>query len=135
MKHKEINYSLMWAEAVDDQDESIRKSARTPESWDSRVSRQAFGIYKLHCFCHRLAAKYQSPWLQLEPVEAGRLYLLNKHHWDPSLVKQLNLIDLLLLLHEELVNMKLTYEEWEPVHNWSMHHGCYAELAESAPTP
>lgn len=132
MKTKEINYEILWHKCVDDQDEAIRKLPRTIESHDSKLSRAAFGIYKLQCFCERLVAKYASPWLELKPVEAGRLYLLNKHHWHPSQVKDLNLVDLLLLLHEELIEMKLTKEEFEPVHNWAMHQDCYGELAASS---
>lgn len=135
MKSKEINYQLLWAKCVDDQDEAIRKQPRSIESYDSKLARAAFGIYKLQCFCERLAAKYASPWLDLKPVEAGRLYIINKHHWHPSQVTEMNLVDLLLLLHEELVSMKLTKDEWEPVHNWTMHASCYSYLAESAPAP
>lgn len=131
MKKKEINYQLMWSKAVDDQDEAVRKLPRALESYDSRIARMAFGIYKLQCFCERLSEKYATPWLELQAVEAGRLYLLNKHHWDPALVKSLKLVDLLQLLHEELAEMKLTTEEFEPVHNWAMHMHCYAELAAS----
>lgn len=131
MKAKEINYQTLWFKAVDDQEEAVKKLARTQESDDSRRARLAFGIYKLQCFCERLAAKYQAPWIELQAVEAGRLYVLNKHHWNPSLVRELNLLDLLVLLHEELAEMKLTTEEFEPVHNWAMHMHCYAELAAS----
>ncbi|WP_262020272.1 hypothetical protein [Pseudomonas sp. Pse35] len=135
MNAKEINYQLLWAKCVDDQDEAVRKLPRSNESYDSRLARMAFGIYKLHCFCERLATKYASPWLELKPVEAGRLYALNKHHWHPSQVKELNLVDLLVLLHEELIEMKLTKEEFDPVHNWAMHMHCYPELAKSATNP
>lgn len=132
MKAKEINYQLLWGKCVDDQDEAVRSQPRSLESYDSKLARAAFGIYKLQCFCERLADKYSSPWLTLQPVEAGRLYAINKHHWHPSQVKDLNLVDLLFLLHEELVEMKLTKDEFDPVHNWTMHMHCYAELQKSA---
>lgn len=135
MKSKEINYGLMWAKAVDDQDEVVRKLPRSKEPYDSHASRLAFGAYKLQCFCHRIAAKLATPWLELSPLEAGRLHLINKHHWHPRDVQDLNLVDLLLLLHEELAEMKLTEVEWAPVHSWTSHMECYASLAESSPQP
>ncbi|WP_323151429.1 hypothetical protein [Pseudomonas glycinae] len=135
MKPREINYEGMWYRAVDDQEEAIKKLPRSLESYDSKRARLAFGIYKLQCFCERLVAKYASPWLELSLVEAGRLFVINKHHWHPSQVNELNLVDLLLLLHEELVEMKLTKEEFEPVHNWAMHLDCYVDLEASASNP
>ena len=132
MKAKEINYELLWHKCVDDQDDAVRKQPRTIESYDSKLARAAFGMYKLQCFCERLAAKYASPWLVFQPVEAGRIYLLNKHHWHPSQVQDLNVVDLLLLLHQELLEMKLTSEEFAPVQRWAVHMDCYADLQESA---
>ncbi|WP_421557121.1 hypothetical protein [Pseudomonas canadensis] len=132
MKAKEINYQAIWFKAVDDQEELIKNLPRSQESDDSKRARMAFGIFKLQCFCERLADRYTTPWFEFKPVEAGRLYLLNKHHWHPSQVGSLNLVDLLFLLHEELIEMQLTQEEFEPVHNWAMHMDCYADLQESA---
>ncbi|PHX42895.1 hypothetical protein AO284_19220, partial [Pseudomonas sp. NZIPFR-PS2] len=132
MKAKEINYELLWHKCVDDQDEAVRKLPRSIESHDSKLARAAFGIYKLQCFCERLVDRYAAPWFEFKPVEAGRLYLLNKHHWHPSQVENLNLVDLLFLLHEELIEMQMTAEEFEPVNNWSVHMDCYADLQESA---
>lgn len=133
MKLKEINYERIWAKAVDDQDEVVRKLPRSQEPYDAYTCRLAFGPYKLQCFCYRLTARLATPWLELTPLEAGRLYLINKHHWHPRDVKELNLADLLQLLHEELADMKLTEEEWLPVHGWTQHMGCYSALVQSAP--
>lgn len=135
MKNKEINYQLMLGKAIDDQDEVVRGLPRTWESYDSRVVRLAFGTYKLQCFCERLIVRYESPWMEFGPLEAGRLYLLNKHHWSPQDVQELGLPDLLLLLHEELIEMKLNQEEWKPVQEWASHMSCYPALAKSAPNP
>lgn len=130
-----INYSAIWSKAVDDQEEILKPPQGTPRVNDSRICRLAFGTYKLHCFCERLAADYASPWMQLNALDAGHLYLLNKHHWVPDFVKKLNLDDLLLLLHEELVGMRLTAQEWLPVDQWTSDMECHSNLAESAPNP
>ncbi|WP_439895398.1 hypothetical protein ACTACV_12670 [Pseudomonas syringae] len=133
MKTKEIDYLRIWAKAVDDQEEALRNAPRTWESSDARLARIAFGAYKLQCYCLRLVTKYESPWLELSALEAGRLYLLNKHHWTPEVLREQTLNDLLALLHEELVQMKMSQKEWEPVQNWTSHMSCYAELVKSAP--
>lgn len=135
MKPREVNYGMIWAKAVDDQESVARKNANSAESWESQACRLGFGIYKATCFCERLAREFFSPWYQPTAVEAGRLYLLNKHHWAPAEVQNLQMVGLMAFLHEELIQMRLTKEEWEPVHNWTSHLGCYQLLAESAPLP
>ena len=135
MKPREVSYGSIWAKAVDDQEPTARKSTSSNESWDSQACRLGFGIYKTKCFCERLARDYFSPWYQPTDVEAGRLYLINKQHWAPGEVKDLQIVALMVLLHEELIQMRLTKEEWEPVHNWTSHMDCYPLLAESAPLP
>lgn len=132
MKRKELNYSSAWAKALDDNDAHVRKTTSYDESSDSRLMRIAFGPYKLECFLERLCAKYETPWLNLSSLEAGRLYLLNKHHWSPEILSQIQKTDLLAFLHEELTELSLTKEEFEPVHNWGMHQSCYPALLASA---
>lgn len=133
MKPREISYGSMWAQAVDDQEAAAKSKADSHEDWESRACRLGFGIYKAKCFCERLARKNFTPWFQPTDVEAGRLYLINKHHWAPELVKGLNIVSLMTLLHEELAEMRLTAEEWEPVDNWTSGMQCYELLADSAP--
>lgn len=132
MNVMQTSYSAMWAEAVNDQEGVAKADQRTQEHWESKASRLGFGIYKARCFCERLTREYDSPWFQPSEVESGRLYLINKHHWHPEQVKGLNLIHLMTLLHAELVEMKLTEKEWEPVRNWTAQMSCYSALAKSA---
>lgn len=133
MKPREVNYGSLWAKAVNDQEDAVRKITGTKEPWESRACRMGFGIYKVRCFCERLARKYFSPWYQPTDVEAGRLYLINKHHWTPEMVKGVDILRLMMLLHVELAEMRLTPEEWAPVHDWTSHMDCHECLAESAP--
>ncbi|MBI6917687.1 hypothetical protein JET68_02620 [Pseudomonas monteilii] len=125
-------YAAMWAEAVKAQEEAARAALQTQESWESKACRLGLGAYKLHCFCERLVRQYNTPWLKPSRLEAGRLYLINKHHWHPKQLEGLKIEDLQLLIHEELANMKLTDNEWEPVHNWALELDCHEQLRLSA---
>ncbi|EPF68288.1 ECs1072 family phage-associated protein [Pseudomonas syringae] len=135
MNAEEISYRVIWANCVDAQDNAVRAQQRTDESYDSRASRLAFGPYKLECFLERLKARYSSPWLKLDAVEAAKLYLINKHHWIPSLVSSVQRADLLFILHEELVELSLSEEEFSPVMSWANMQRCYPELLKSANIP
>ncbi|TDV54449.1 hypothetical protein EC919_104185 [Pseudomonas graminis] len=135
MKRIELNYVAAWAKAVDDNDATARKTVSYSESSDSRLMRIAFGSYKLECFLERICVKYSTPWLNLSSLEAGRLYLLNKHHWTLEVLKMVEKNDLIALLHEELAELSLTREEFQPVHDWGMHQSCYPELLASANLP
>jgi hypothetical protein len=132
MKRIEINYVSAWAKAVDDNDAAARDGRSYGESSDSRLMRLAFGSYKLECFLGRLRIRYETPWLKLSSLEAGRLYLLNKHHWTMEVLQQIRANDLLAILQEELADMAMTKEEFEPVQTWGTHLSCYQELLESA---
>ncbi|WP_238066229.1 hypothetical protein [Pseudomonas shirazica] len=125
-------YGVMWADAVKAQEAAAKAAPKTKESWESRACRLGFGAYKLQCFCERLAQRYDSPWLQPNHLESGRLYLINKHHWHPSQLAELTLEDLQLLIHEELACMELTDYEWDPVRNWVLEFDCYKDLERSA---
>ncbi|MCW6054182.1 hypothetical protein [Pseudomonas fragariae (ex Marin et al. 2024)] len=135
MKTEEINFKMTWARCVDAQENVVRGQQRALESYDSRAASLAFGPYKLECFLERLKARYYSPWLELDGIEAAKIYLINKHHWLPGAVRDVQKADLLLILHEELVELCLSKEEFSPVQDWSQLQECYPKLLKSANIP
>ncbi|MEX6663187.1 hypothetical protein [Pseudomonas sp. W2-17] len=135
MKLVGMNYRNAWGKAVDDNDASVDRLLRQGESPDSKLARLAFGSYKLECFLEGLCTKYATAWLSLSPLEAGRLYLLNKHHWAPDTLKQVQKSDFVALLHEELIETPMTEAEFEPVKDWCADLSCYPDLLASANLP
>ncbi|AQT08927.1 hypothetical protein H78_02253 [Pseudomonas protegens] len=127
MGYEKLNHKRTWAELVDANEEAAKNSGRQG-SFDAQVSRLTLGMYKLYCFCERLRNQYNSPWLEFSAVEAARLYLINKYHWYPTKVKDLNLREILPVLQVELVQLRLTDEELQPVRDWAGHLGAWEEL-------
>lgn len=127
MSYEKLNHKRIWAELIDANEEAAKNSGR-PGNRDAQICRLALGIYKLYCFCERLREQYDSPWLEFSAVEAARLYLINKYHWYPTKVKDLKLTDILPVLQVELVALRLTDEELQPVREWASHLGAWEEL-------
>lgn len=131
MRNEKMNYQREWYDLRDANQERLRKQSISHPT-DADVARNALGMYKLKCFCERLRRQYAAPWLGLTQVDAARLYLINKHHWHPEQVKGFDLGSLLLVLHEELVQLRLTDEEFAPVRDWTSHLQCRDEIQASA---
>ncbi|AVB15066.1 hypothetical protein BVY11_12725 [Pseudomonas amygdali pv. morsprunorum] len=135
MSFSNFNYAAEWFGLVDRYDQAIRE--KKEELWSGRFPdqhlRQALGDYKLKCFAERMRKSPQAIWKALDPHEALRLYLINKHHWHPDQVRAIDRDDqFLYLLRDELVSMRLTSEEAAPVRqsveHWDSHPEFYLHL-------
>lgn len=127
MSYEKLNHTHIWAELVD-ANEKVAKNSGKPGNLDAQACRLALGMYKFYCFCERLREEYDSPWLDMSAVDVARLYLINKHHWFPTQVKDLGPSSLLPLLQVEIVKLRLSEQEVEPVKNWAGHLGAWPEL-------
>ena len=126
----EINHYSEWAAALDKHEAEL-KNGTTPRWEDVRTGqelRMALGTYKLKCFANRISQNKASTWARLDKLEALRLYLINKHHWTLADARQVEKEeDFVFLLHEELLQMKLTEAEAHPVRQWTGHLGSRSE--------
>jgi len=129
MKLPEIHYPAAWANAVDAQEREPKSKDFGNESKESVAARTALGPYKLMCFLHGLRCRYSTPWRVLSPMEAGQLYLINKHHWLPGAFHSTEPIDMLYMLHEELMDFRLTPEQFQPIRDWAPNLFCWDDLA------
>lgn len=120
MGFSKINYQRTWIDKVDQFEKELRED---PEKrWGGRVNgqefRQALGSYKLVCFAERLRNRDIATWDQQPQAELLRLYLINKHHWTLEQARQVqDEKDFLLVLRNELEQLKLNAAEADPVKN------------------
>lgn len=116
MKNPKI-YKQAWKRLFETHE---RRLSATSGGWDveSQAACQALGEYKLHCFAERLIYEYASPWRDLTQDEAISLYLINQHHWTLEQARVLKPEDQLLVLHRELLELKLDRTEGTPVLQW-----------------
>ena len=132
MSYQKLNHTLTWSQTFEANHKLVSDDANYKGNIDSQAAKLTLGMYKLICFCDRLQQKLQSPWVTLSTVEVARLYLINKHHWHPTQVKDINLREALLLLQEELVELSLSDEELAPIKNWVSGLGLEVELIRAA---
>lgn len=103
-----VNYGIEWQDRLD---EIVRKAV--PEGsvigdQDYRAAvYKAFPAYLLFCFCEKYRQKHATHWQGFEGFIPAQLYLIEKHHWLPDQAFALSEEQLLLLLHQELVEMRL----------------------------
>ena len=123
MKLSKMNHCARWFELVGQCEEQIKNSqdARWPGQHQLQAEYTALGYYKLSCFAERIAKDPRAAWSHLTTTQALNLYLLNKHHWNPSEPADLSEDDYLFLLRDELMHMKLTAEESAPIRSTLEH--------------
>ncbi|KPX54592.1 hypothetical protein LCH33_004082 [Pseudomonas amygdali] len=132
MGFEKMNYLREWYALSDRYEQALRDNPE--ERWARNNSdqylRQALGAYKLKCFAERLRCSPEAIWKPLDPLEALRLYLINKHHWR---LEHVRLIvddeDFLYLLREEVLALKLSPAEAEPVWQSAQGWGTSREFA------
>lgn len=117
MKYSAMNYRAEWYNLVDRYEEALRNNSahRWPGLNRRQAELEALGSYKLLCLAERIGKSPLAPWGHLTIEQALNLYLINKHHWTPSAVKDLKEEDYLYLLRDDLERMKLSAAEAEPV--------------------
>ncbi|GFM48991.1 hypothetical protein PSCICE_02580 [Pseudomonas cichorii] len=132
------NHFREWADAIYKHEANL-KNGVTPR-WEGVRSAQelqmALGTYKLKCFAERIRQNKAATWVRLDPLDALRIHLINKHHWTLAEARQIrDEEDFIFLLHEELLQMRLTDEEAHPVRQWTSHLGSKAEFEQHFGTP
>ncbi|NNB04714.1 hypothetical protein HBN83_02225 [Pseudomonas fragi] len=127
----EIDHYAEWVAALDKHEAEL-KSGTAPRWEDIRAGqdlRMALGTYKLKCFAARICQNKAAIWARLDKLDALRLHLINKHHWTLAEAREVEKEeDFVFLLHEELLQMKLTEAEAYPVRQWTEQKGYRGEF-------
>ncbi len=131
--NRDIYYPREWTQCVDRHEKNIADG--TTARWDGgkrgQEIRMALGSYKLRCFANRLQIGQGAIWERMDWKDALRLHLLKKHHWHLDQLRGIDQEeDFLFLLHDDLIEMKLTLEEAEPVRLWTEDLGSRSEYEE-----
>jgi hypothetical protein len=127
-----------WIAAVDKHEAEIKNGTapRWEEVRNGQHVRMALGTYKLKCFAARICRDKSATWTRLDNLDALRLHLINKHHWTLAEARQVEKEeDFVFLLHEELLEMKLTDDEAYPVRQWSIQFGSHRECEQHFENP
>lgn len=129
---EEIDHYREWSSALDFcekylKDNQEQRDARDPQRQEVRM---ALGLYKLRCFAIRLRNDPRSTWAMLTNGMALRLYLINKHHWTPAeaMAATGTELEVLYLLHDELLDLKLNEQEAYPPKQWAHRFGRRSDL-------
>lgn len=124
---EEIDHYREWSSALDFAEKHLKENVdlrenRDPQGQEVRV---ALGLYKLRCFAIRLRTDPRSTWVRWSNMEALRLYLVNKHHWTltETIAATKTELDFLYLLHDELLDLKLSEAEAYPPKQWEHRFG------------
>lgn len=120
----EIDHYAEWVAALDKHEAELKNG--TAPRWEGTRTgqdlRMALGTYKLRCFAARICQNKAAIWARLDKLDALRLHLINKHHWTLAEARQVETEeDFVFLLQEELLQMKLTEAEANPVRQWTGH--------------
>lgn len=129
--HKEMNHYMEWSGTLEHYEKLLTASPerKWSELPNGQALRMAIGLYKLKCFAERILSNPAATWAHMEWQDAIRLHLVNKHHWPLEQVRQLKTEDdFLFLMHDELLEMKLTEQEAYPVRQWTDHLGSREEF-------
>ncbi|GFZ70592.1 hypothetical protein PSE10C_13340 [Pseudomonas amygdali pv. eriobotryae] len=120
MGFPKINYQWVWADEVEKSEKALKENPeqRFSGQGSGQEYRQALGRYKLACFAERLRNGNIAIWNHPSQADILHLYLINKHHWTLEQARQIQKEDeILLLLRNELEQLKLNEAEADPVKN------------------
>jgi len=103
-----VNYTIEWMDRVG---ATIHKMLPEGVTVTDKAARdavyKAFPGYLLFCFCEKYRQQYATHWQAFEGFIPAQLLLIEKHHWLPERAFALTEDDLLLLLHHELLDLRL----------------------------
>ncbi|MBC8783631.1 hypothetical protein [Pseudomonas fluorescens] len=134
----EINHYIEWSAELDKHEANLKSgvTARWDDIRSGQDLRMAMGTYKLKCFANRIIQSNSAIWIRLDMLEALRIHLINKHHWTLAQARQVQSEeDFVVLLHEELQQLKLTEDEAAPVRQWTSQLGSRAEYEQHFEIP
>ena len=105
---KRVNYEVEWRDRLDDAlHKALPEGATVSDRERRSAAYDAYPGYLLFCFCEKYRQKHTTHWQAFEGFIPAQLYLIEKHHWLPDQAFALKEEQLLLLLHQELVEMRL----------------------------
>ena len=105
---KRIDYETEWRDRLEAViNKALPEGSRVTDRDCREGVYKAYPGYLLFCFCEKYRQKHATHWQAFEGFIPAQLYLIEKHHWLPDQAFALNEEQLLLLLHQELVEMRL----------------------------
>jgi hypothetical protein len=122
MSVEPMNYGFEWATLCAERREHLAKQPGGQyTSLDSQSRIDVLGEYKMMCFSERIRVRSRAIWKRPTAIEAIQLYVINKHHWPLDEVENLEVSDFVFLLREELEELLLSPEEFEPIRQQVAH--------------
>lgn len=105
---KQVSYSNEWMDRLEAHARKGLPEGVTPPDRNYREAAYVvFPAYLLFCYCEKFREQRATTWQRFEGLTPARLRLIEKHHWLPDQVEALKEDQLLLLLHEELADLRL----------------------------
>lgn len=105
---KSVNYADEWRDRLETVvNKALPEGSRVTDRDFRDGAYKAYPGYLLFCFCEKYRQQYATHWQAFEGFLPAQLYLIEKHHWLPDQAFVLDEEQLLLLLHQELVEMRL----------------------------
>lgn len=105
---KSVNYADEWRDHLEAVvNKALPEGSRVTDRDFREGAYKAYPGYLLFCFCEKYRQQYATHWQAFEGFLPAQLYLIEKHHWLPDQAFALDEEQLLLLLHQELVDFRL----------------------------
>lgn len=105
---KEIDYESEWRDRLEAVINKTLPEGTVVTDRDFReAAYKAYPGYLLFCFCEKYRQQYATHWQAFEGFIPAQLCLIEKHHWLPERALALKEDELLLLLHRELLDLRL----------------------------
>lgn len=109
-----INYAIEWQDRLDAiVHKSLPEGSRVTDQNFKEAAYKAYPGYLLFCFCEKYRQKHATHWQAFDGLVPAQLHLIEKHHWLPDQAFALSEEQLLLLLHQELVGMRLPQQAYQ----------------------
>ncbi|MCV4285068.1 hypothetical protein [Pseudomonas capsici] len=122
----QVSYTEEWRNRIDAfLSKNLPTGARVTDRATFDAIYDAFPGYLLFCFCENYRRKNATPWQSFEGFAPAHLRLIEKHHWLPEQVFALSEDQLLLLLHHDLIAVKLPLDAHQLIEKYFQHHGIH----------
>lgn len=110
----DVSYESEWRARVDAATHKlVPVGARITGEAERDAVYEALPGYLLFCFCEKYRREFATQWQRLEGFVPAQLFLIEKHHWLPEQVFALKEDELLLLLHRELLELRLPQQAYK----------------------
>ena len=104
----DVSYEKEWKDRIDTaMHKALPEGASVTDKAVREAAYKVFPGYLLFCFCEKYRQQYATHWQAFEGFAPAQLHLIEKHHWLPDQAFALTEERLLLLLHRELLDLRL----------------------------